>query len=260
MIFGTIAADRKHPTVATSDIAAVAARLLLDDTCTGQEAVPVLGPEDLSGNDMAAIISKVPGTPVRFQQIPGQAFKDQLTGFGVSDAMAQGMLDMMIAKDNGLDNGIARTPQNAIDTPTGVAALGADGCPALLEVEFFDAEGEDLAGAGGGLVQHPPQRLSPQRDVAAGRQLLDPGAGQRPGGVAVLGVPLHIAGQLGGRPAFLLAHQFSQDTTAARLRFHVAGARLPHKRRSAAAISSPGTAASGRCGPSSAARRSITPA
>ena len=36
----------------------------------------------------------------------------------MSDAMAQGLLDMMIAKDNGLDNGIARTPQNAIDTPT----------------------------------------------------------------------------------------------------------------------------------------------
>jgi hypothetical protein len=32
--------------------------------------------------------------------------------------MAQGMLDMMIAKDNGLDLGVARTPQHAIDTPT----------------------------------------------------------------------------------------------------------------------------------------------
>jgi hypothetical protein len=28
------------------------------------------------------------------------------------------MLDMMIAKDNGLDNGVARTPQDAINTPT----------------------------------------------------------------------------------------------------------------------------------------------
>jgi hypothetical protein len=36
----------------------------------------------------------------------------------MSEAMAQGLLDMMIAKDNGLDDGIARTPQNAIDTPT----------------------------------------------------------------------------------------------------------------------------------------------
>lgn len=118
MIFGTVAADRKLPTVATRDIAAVAARLLLDHTWTGQQEVPVLGPEDLSGTDMAAIISEVLGSPVRYQQIPGQAFRDQLTGHGASDAMAQGVLDMMIAKDNGLDNGVSRGPANAIDTPT----------------------------------------------------------------------------------------------------------------------------------------------
>jgi uncharacterized protein YbjT (DUF2867 family) len=118
MFFGTASPDRKLPVVATRDIAAVAARLLLDDSWSGQQAVPVLGPEDLSHDDMAAVMSEVLGTPVRFQQIPGQAFKDQLTGSGMSEAMAQAMLDMMIAKDNGLDNGIARTPQNAIDTPT----------------------------------------------------------------------------------------------------------------------------------------------
>jgi len=118
MIFGTIAADRKLPTVATRDIAAGAARLLLDHTWTGQQEVPVLGPEDLSGTEMATIISEVLGIPVRYQQIPGQAFRDQLTGHGISAAMAQGMLDMMIAKDNGLDNGVSRGPGNAIDTPT----------------------------------------------------------------------------------------------------------------------------------------------
>ena len=78
----------------------------------------MLGPEDLSGNDMAAIAAEVLGIPVRYQQIPRQAYKDRLTGAGVSEAMAQGMLDMMIAKDNGLDLGVARTPQHAIDTPT----------------------------------------------------------------------------------------------------------------------------------------------
>lgn len=118
MFFDVVSPDLKLPIVATRDIAAIAARLLLDTTWTGQEEIPVLGPEDLSNNDMAAVISGVLGTPVRFQQVPGQAFKDQFTGFGMSDAMAQGLLDMMIAKDNGLDNGIARTPQNAIDTPT----------------------------------------------------------------------------------------------------------------------------------------------
>ena len=118
MFFDMISPDIKLPTVATRDIAAVAARLLVDDCWTGQQEVPVLGPEDLSHNDMAAVISEVLGTPVRYQQVPGEAFKDQLTGFGVSEAMAQGMLDMMIAKDNGLDSGIARTPQHATDTPT----------------------------------------------------------------------------------------------------------------------------------------------
>lgn len=118
MFFDVVSPDIELPTVATRDIAAVAARLLLDTAWTGQEEVPVLGPEDLSNNDMAAVISDVLSTPVRFQQVPGRAFKDQLTGSGMSDAMAQGLLDMMIAKDNGLDNRIARTPQNAIDTPT----------------------------------------------------------------------------------------------------------------------------------------------
>ena len=118
MFSDTTSPGRTLPAVATRDIAAVAARLLLDTTWTGQEEVPLLGPEDLSGNDMAAVISEVLAPPVRCQQTPRQAFKDQLTGFGLSEGMAEGMLEMMIAKDNGLDDGIARTPQHAIDTPT----------------------------------------------------------------------------------------------------------------------------------------------
>lgn len=37
-------------------------------------------------------------------------------GFGMSDAMAQGMLDMALAKDAGLGNGVVRTSGNS--TPT----------------------------------------------------------------------------------------------------------------------------------------------
>jgi len=118
LFFGTLSPDLALPAVAARDIAAVAARLLLDGTWTGQEEVPLLGPEDLSHNDMAAIAAEALGTPVRYQQTPLEKFKDQLTGAGVSEAMAQGMLDMMIAKDNGLDLGVVRTAQHAIDTPT----------------------------------------------------------------------------------------------------------------------------------------------
>jgi uncharacterized protein YbjT (DUF2867 family) len=108
--------DRKLPSCATRDVAAVAARLLLDDSWSGTGSLPVLGPEDLSSNDMAQIMSEVLGKPVHYQQIPVEALKSRMTGFGMSDAMAQGMADMMTAKNEGLDNGEPRTPADT--TPT----------------------------------------------------------------------------------------------------------------------------------------------
>ena len=65
---------------------------------------------------MAQIMSEVLGKPVRFQQIPGEAFKARLIERGMSEAMAQGMVDMMAAKNHGLDNAEPRTPENT--TPT----------------------------------------------------------------------------------------------------------------------------------------------
>jgi uncharacterized protein YbjT (DUF2867 family) len=116
VLLSPISGDRKVPTCATRDIATVAARLLLDQSWSGQAQVPILGPEDLSWNDMARIMSEVLGKPVRFQQITGEAFKARLIGFGTSEAMAQGTLDMMVAKNQGLDNAEPRTPENT--TPT----------------------------------------------------------------------------------------------------------------------------------------------
>ena len=116
MFFSPISGDRKLPTCATRDIAAAAAKLLLDPSWSGTGHVAVLGPEDLSFNDMAQVMSEVLGKPVRFQQIPPEAFKSRLTGFGMSEGMAQGMLDMMMAKNGGLDNAEPRTPQST--TPT----------------------------------------------------------------------------------------------------------------------------------------------
>ena len=111
-----ISGDRKLPSCATRDIAAAAARLLLDGSWSGAGHVAVLGPEDLSFNDMAEIMSEVLSRPVRYQQIPARALKDRLTGAGMSDVMAQATVDMMIAKDQGLDNAEPRTPEST--TPT----------------------------------------------------------------------------------------------------------------------------------------------
>lgn len=111
-----IQGDLKNPTCATRDIAAAAAKWLLDDSWTGSGSVAVLGPEDLSFNDMAQIMSGVLGKPVRFQQTPGEAFKARLMGFGTSEAMAQGALDMMMAKNAGLDKAEPRTTESASPT------------------------------------------------------------------------------------------------------------------------------------------------
>jgi len=111
-----ISGGLKQPSCATRDIAAVAARLLLDHSWSGVESRPVLGPEDLSYNDMARIMSEVLGTAVRFQQITGEAFKARLLARGMSEAMVQGYLDMWVAYDQGLDTAEPRTPEST--TPT----------------------------------------------------------------------------------------------------------------------------------------------
>ncbi|MDX6456637.1 MAG: hypothetical protein QOE55_334 [Acidobacteriaceae bacterium] len=108
--------DLKAPYVATRDIAASGARLLLDRSWKGQGGLAVFGPEDLSCNDMAAIMTEVLGKPIRFQSVPGEAYKAQLIKFGASEAFAQSLVEMHAAKNQGLDNSEPRTPENT--TPT----------------------------------------------------------------------------------------------------------------------------------------------
>ena len=83
---------------------------------TGTGSVPVLGPEDLSSHDMARIMSEVLGRPVRYEQVSVAALKAMMIERGTSEAMAQGMADMMAAKDAGLDNGEPRTPETSSPT------------------------------------------------------------------------------------------------------------------------------------------------
>ncbi|RWQ40964.1 MAG: NmrA family transcriptional regulator [Mesorhizobium sp.] len=116
MFFWPISGNRKLPTCATRDIAAAAAKLLLDPTWSGQDRVPILGPEDLSFNDMAQIMSQVLGKPVRFEQVSFEAFRAGFIERGASEAFAQAMVDMLEAKNEDLDTAELRTPEST--TPT----------------------------------------------------------------------------------------------------------------------------------------------
>ncbi|MFE2463316.1 NAD(P)H-binding protein [Streptomyces sp. NPDC059402] len=112
----TAAADRKAPFVAVADIAAVAAGLLLDRSWTGNAGVPVLGPCDLSPNDLARIMTERLGRPVRYERQSLDGLRTALVGHGLDPAFAQGVVDMKRAKDDGLDAGVPRTPDTT--TPT----------------------------------------------------------------------------------------------------------------------------------------------
>jgi uncharacterized protein YbjT (DUF2867 family) len=116
MFFLPMSGDRKVPTCATRDIAAVAAKLILDDSWSGQDSVAILGPENLSHNDMAQIMSEVLERPIRFQQVPGEAYKATLMQHGMSETWAQGLIDMAAAVDQGIYNAEQRTPEST--TPT----------------------------------------------------------------------------------------------------------------------------------------------
>ena len=116
MFFSAVDPSRKLPGCATQDIAETSVRLLLDDGWTGSGHEAVLSPEDLSFEDMAAVMTVVLGKPVKCLRTDYDAYKQQFIGRGMSEAMAQGMTDMVRAKSEGLDNGEARTGQNTTRT------------------------------------------------------------------------------------------------------------------------------------------------
>lgn len=112
IFFGPIDPDKALRFTATRDMATAAARLLYEDGWQGQEDVPVLGPDDLTFNDQAAIISEIAGRPIRYQQIGYDQFKQQFLDRGASDSVAQGYVDMYRAKEAGIDNVAVRRPEN----------------------------------------------------------------------------------------------------------------------------------------------------
>jgi uncharacterized protein YbjT (DUF2867 family) len=116
VFFSAVDPLRKVPGCATQDIAEISVRLLLNDEWAGVGHQAVLGPEDLSFEDMAAVMTAVFGKPVKCLRTDYDAYKQQFVRRGMSEAIAQGLTDMVRAKSEGLDNGEIRTSQNT--TPT----------------------------------------------------------------------------------------------------------------------------------------------
>lgn len=96
---GPIDPDRKMPHTAARDSGAAAARLLLDRSWSGQEDVPVLGPEELSYADVSEVI----GREIRYEQVRFDGLAAQLIGRGANEAFVQAYIAMLRAKNEGMD-------------------------------------------------------------------------------------------------------------------------------------------------------------
>lgn len=118
VFFLALEEDRVLRTCATRDIAATAARLLLDASWTGYEDVPLVGPDDLSPAGMARVVSEVLDRPVRVQSTSGADYRATALRFGASEAWAQGLADMVDAQN---DQGFygADMPSTPETAPTG---------------------------------------------------------------------------------------------------------------------------------------------
>ncbi len=110
------AAGRPLPIVATRDIAAAAAGLLLDTSWSGQARVPLVSPDNLSPDGMAEVISDTLGRPVRYRQIPVADHQAAMVHRGASPAMAQDIAGMVEAQNNGIYDAEPHDPGSA--TPT----------------------------------------------------------------------------------------------------------------------------------------------
>ncbi|MCU0902506.1 MAG: NmrA family transcriptional regulator [Tabrizicola sp.] len=109
-------ADLRLPYVAKADVARIAADLLTDANWSGVRELPLLGPEDLSFNEMAAILSGVLGREIIASELPMDHFRQMMRDFGTSEGMAEAYVEMLTAKNEGMDHLV--TPASRQDTPT----------------------------------------------------------------------------------------------------------------------------------------------
>jgi len=112
----TVPGDAKAPWVATQDIADKAVQLLLDKTWSGKDSVGVLGPEDLSYNEIAKIMGQTLGKEIKYESISGESLKAALMQFGATEAAAEGLVELYDSMKNGVFNMVPRTTETSSPT------------------------------------------------------------------------------------------------------------------------------------------------
>ena len=94
--------DRVLPSIAAQDVAQAAARLLLDSDWTGQEDVPVFGPDRLTPIEMTEIACRVLGRPRQYVQIGLDTIRAGFLGRGRPQVAADDVTQMIAAQNAGI--------------------------------------------------------------------------------------------------------------------------------------------------------------
>lgn len=98
----TCAGDQPLATIATWDIAAVAAGLLTDLSWTGQENLPVFGPDRLTPDGMAEVMSQELGHPVAYRRMALDDYASLLRSQGAAEQAVKDVTDAFAAQDHGI--------------------------------------------------------------------------------------------------------------------------------------------------------------
>jgi uncharacterized protein YbjT (DUF2867 family) len=101
-MFLPVAPASRVPMVATRDIAAGAAEILLDAKWSGKRAVHLFGPTELSFGEVAAILTRVLGKQVSHVQVNTEQARQALLGLGLTADLVAQYLEMYEAFSSGL--------------------------------------------------------------------------------------------------------------------------------------------------------------
>lgn len=100
--FGTIPADASCSMIATRDIAARAAFLLMSPTFKSHSVEYLLGERDITHREIIRVMGQAIGKPdLEYVEVPTQEMKNYLVGAGISEDWANGILETSEAIGNG---------------------------------------------------------------------------------------------------------------------------------------------------------------
>ncbi len=125
-----LAADKKFSQVATKDIGRTVANALLEPHASGARVIELAGPEELSLDDTAAVMSAVSGKSVKAVTVPVEAMVASLEGMGASKDVASGygeLVQGINANHVAWEGGAAQFVRGATTLETVLRAMLAKG-------------------------------------------------------------------------------------------------------------------------------------